>query len=67
MKRYKQPSPEIILSLVKDLSPCIVKALYRTICSLFAFDVKENASVSLLWITNTSFIIIWHSGGNPAS
>jgi len=26
-----------------------------------AFDVKENAFVSLLWITNTSFIIVWHS------
>lgn len=32
-----------------------------------AFDVKENAIASLLWITDTSFIIIWCSGGKPAS
>lgn len=32
-----------------------------------AFDVKENAIASLLWITDTSFIIIWHSGGKPDS
>lgn len=32
-----------------------------------AFDVKENAIASLLCITDTSFIIIWHSGGKPAS
>lgn len=31
------------------------------------FDVKENAIASLLWITDTSFIIIWRSGGKPAS
>lgn len=32
-----------------------------------AFDVKENAIASLLRITDTSFIIIWHSGGKPDS
>lgn len=31
------------------------------------FDVKENAIAPLLWITDTSFIIIWCSGGKPAS
>lgn len=33
----------------------------------FGFDVKENAIAPLLWITDTSFIIIWCSGGKPAS